>query len=72
MFILSSGLTAEKTPPPAAHLAYHKKVGYYYFQELHVKSVEAVGFETPEHQISHFSSIVVNTTLVFKGLRAIL
>jgi hypothetical protein len=42
-----------KTAPPAVHLAYHKKEGYYFFQELHVKLVEVVGFETPAHHISH-------------------
>jgi hypothetical protein len=65
MFILSSGLTAEKTPPPTVPLAYHKKVGDYFFQELLVKLVEAVGFETPDHQISHFGSIVVSAQLQY-------
>jgi hypothetical protein len=65
MFIFSSGLTTEKTPPSTVPLAYHKKVGDYFFQELHVKLVETVGFETPDRQIGHFNSMVVNAQLQY-------
>jgi hypothetical protein len=63
MSILPSGLTAKKTPPSTVPLAYRKKESDFLFQELHLKSVEAAGFQTPDHQIGDIGSKVVSAQL---------